>query len=289
MKLINTAFGVSFVAAAVMVACASEQGGTPATGSHVGSTAPPYVSGSVGSVGINLLTPAGTSIASIAWTISNGTNTYTGTVDLGDASILGSIEFAVGGIAAGTGYTLTLVGADSNGDPCSGASGAFTVVANTDNYVGVNVVCTVPTDAATGVETGTGSVEVDAGVAVVQQGPYQCPAIQSFSITPALLETSPLNPSLPGFTSQLAATQAGGTPGTITWAVNASTTQVAVTATPGMPGYATIKCFAAGTYTLTAKVALNVIPLEQDASVNVCLGQPFTTMTGMLNCVKPGG
>ena len=289
MKLISTAFGVGFVAAAAMVACASEQGGTPAPGSHAGSTAPPYVSGSVGSVGINLLTPADTSLASIGWTISNGTSTYTGTVDLGDATIMGSIQFAVGGIAAGTGYTLALVGADSNGDPCSGTSGTFTVVASTDNYVGVNVVCTVPTDAATGVETGTGSVEVDAGVSVTTQGAYQCPAIQSFSITPALLEISPLSPSLPGFTSQLAATQTGGTPGTITWSVNGTSTQIAITPTSGMPGYATVKCFVAGTYTLTAKVALNVIPLEQDASVNVCLDQPFTTMTGMLNCAKPGG
>jgi len=284
MKLISTVLGLGLLAASTMVACASEQGGAPGAGSHVGSTSPPYVSGSVGSVGVNLLTTAGTSIASIAWTLSNGTNTYTGNVDLGDAAILGSIEFAVGGVAADVGYTLSLTGADSNGDPCTGASAPFTVVASTDNYVGVNVVCTVPTDAATAFETGTGSVEVDAGVSLDAQGPYQCPAIQSFSISPALLATG-----AGGGVSQLSATQVGGTPGTITWSVNATSVQVSLTPTPGMPGYATVKCLLPGTYTFTAKLALNVIPLEQDASVNVCLGQPFTTMTGMLNCVKPGG
>ncbi len=273
----DKAVGAAFIAAALIVGCASERGEPPGTG----STSPPLApSDGVGSLGIDLLTPSGTSLYSMAWTISNGANTYSGDVNLGDASITGSIEFVVGGLAAGSGYTLALVGADSNGDPCSGASGMFTVVANTENYVGVNVICTIPTDAAIAATLTTGNAQVDAGITLQTQGPYQCPGISSFSIMPALAADN-------GAPVQLAITQVGSMPGTVQWSTSASTVQLQLVNQTSST--ATAKCIVSGTYTITATLSLNVIPLETDASVNVCKGQPFTTLSGQLNCTKAGG
>jgi hypothetical protein len=277
MKFIRNALAGGLVAAATIVACSSQHGATPGTSSNQGNTPVTPQSDNTGSVGMNLLTPAGTNIYSINWTISNTTNTYTGTVNLGDAGILGSIEFVAGGLAAGTGYVLTLSGADSNGDPCTGASAPFTIVAGADNYVGVNVVCTIPTDAATATNSTTGSVQVDAGVTVVQQGGYTCPGLQSFSILPAL--GAPGGPPL-----QLNATQAGGTPGTFFWTSNSPG---ALSSSGGASP--TFNCQGPGIFSVTVQLQLDVVPLEQDASVNVCNGVANTTLTGTVNCESAGG
>jgi hypothetical protein len=277
MKLIRNVLAAGIVAAATVVACSSQHGAAPGNASN---TSPPPLgqTDNTGSVGLNLVTPQGTSIYSINWTISNGTNTYTGTVNLGDAAIQGSIEFVAGGLAAGTGYTLSLVGADSNGDPCSGTSNTFPIVAGADNFVGVNVVCTIPTDAAVASNPNTGSVQVDAGVTFDAQGAYLCPAAQSISILPALGATG--GPPL-----QLSAAQSGGTPGTFFWTTNAPAGSLSsqTGATP------TFSCLAVGTFTVTVQVQDNVIPVGLDASTNVCNGVANTTLTGQLNCASTGG
>jgi hypothetical protein len=227
-----------------------------------------------GSVGLDLLTPKGTSIYSVQWTISNGTNSYSGNVNVGDAGIVGGVEFVAGGIAAGPGYVLTIIGYDTNNDPCSGTSAPFSVVADADTYVGLNITCTVPTDAATATLNETGSVQVDAGVTYVQQDAFSCPGISSVSVLPALGELggSPLALS--------AVTVGGDVPPTFVWSTNAPAGSLTST-TGASSGF---QCLATGTWQITVQAEELEIPVGSDAAVNVCQGIAYTTLTALANC-----
>jgi hypothetical protein len=137
--------------------------------------------GALGTVGLSLTIAQGVNVTSINWSIS-GPDSYSGTANFGDAQ---SAEFVIGGIAAGTGYTVTLSGTDSNNDPCSGMSGTFSVAAGATTYVLESVTCLEPTDATISPDVTTGSVAVEAGVSVVPDPPLQFPGINSFTISPA--------------------------------------------------------------------------------------------------------
>ncbi len=98
---------------------------------------------------------------SLDWAIT-GPHNYSGSVEFGDAR---SIEFVAGGIEAGSGYTLTLSGIDTNNDSCRGTSNPFNVQAGTTSDVTIVLTCTRPSDGATAADVTTGSVRVEAGVA----------------------------------------------------------------------------------------------------------------------------
>ncbi|MGH7439288.1 MAG: hypothetical protein ACRENE_26680, partial [Polyangiaceae bacterium] len=179
-----------------------------------------------GTVGMHLLLVGGVALDSLDWDVSNGTNDYKGILELTDDAGLSpqSAEFVAGPVVAGSGYVVTLTGVDGDGDPCSGASpaGGFTVPAGTEAtaQVTVLVTCTVPTDATVAAVVDSASVAVDAGVTVVNQPPWQCPAIAGVAITPADLPaagTASLTASiLPGSggteTFQWSASCPSGTP-----------------------------------------------------------------------------
>jgi hypothetical protein len=117
----------------------------------------PVDSGS--NVGVILNLPSGF-FSYLNWTISGPAGFYSGTVHFGAAH---SLEFVVGGVAAGDGYTITLSGTDPNGDPCTGTSAPFSVSPGATTGAGVIIQC--PTgDGAVAATVTTGSVAVDAGV-----------------------------------------------------------------------------------------------------------------------------
>ena len=103
----------------------------------------------------------GVHFKSLNWSIT-GPHNYSGSVDFGDAR---SIEFVAGGIEAGSGYTLTLSGIDTNNDSCSGTSNPFNVQAGSTSNVTIVLICMRPSEGAMAADVTTGSVRVEAGVA----------------------------------------------------------------------------------------------------------------------------
>jgi hypothetical protein len=281
MKLMHSALTAGFAAVAItLAACSSQHGGTAGTGSNSGgdisSLNGNVAQGDIGSVGMHLTIGNGVSVTSLNWVISNGTNTYTGTIAIGSA---GAVEFVAGGIAAGSGYVVTLTGTDTSGDFCSGTSAPITVTSGATSNAVVLVTCTIPTDAAIAADVTTGSVGVDAAVTLVPQAPFQCPGITSFSISPA----SVLPPQTAALTSL--STAGGGGTETMLWTTSCSG---AVITNPTSPG-ATFACGSAtGACTVTLTVNLNGTGPDGGNVGPVCTGVAFTTLSDTIVCESGG-
>ncbi|MGO9833228.1 MAG: hypothetical protein ACLP1X_03345 [Polyangiaceae bacterium] len=278
MKLIRNALAAGIAVAAISLgACSNEHGSTGTSGSNgggsIGTINGNPGEGNLGSVGMHLSISAGVNVFALNWTISNGTNSYPGTVNIGDAQ---SIEFVAGGIVAGTGYIVTLSGSDSAGDPCTGASAAVTVVAGATSSATVVVTCTAPTDAAVAADVGTGSIAVDAGVVLVGQAPFQCPGINSLAISPSEV--------LPPQTAALTSTTtpfSGGTE-TILWTTSCAganfTAPTALSTTFNCGSESGVLC------TVTLTVGLDGNAADGGPTTNqVCTGA-YTTMSETINC-----
>jgi hypothetical protein len=221
-----------------------------------------------GAVSVQLDLAPGTTLTSVKWTISNGTNSYSGVVDMGDAQ---SLEFAQGGIVAGAVYTVQLTATDSNGDLCTGTSPSFAVTSGAVTQTTLLFTCTVAADGSVASSVTTGTLEVDASVNLVTASPVPCPGISSFSISPSginLSQTAALNLVTLGPPSQ------------ITWAVSP--------ATGGTIGSlhaaaTTFACSAGAAFvpqvTITATVTL--------LGSNTCDGQRFTSMSALVDCLGP--
>jgi hypothetical protein len=218
MKLIRNAIALGMAVSAVsLAACSSQHGsatGEPGTGTEVGSINGER--GNVGSVGMHLTIGNNLHVNSLNWTITNGTNSYTGVINITDdaGNEAQSIEFVAGGIQAGTGYTITLYGSDSNGDPCTGTSATVSVVAGTTSTASLVITCTVPTDASLATSVDSGNIAVDAGVVLVNQAPFVCPGITGVSISPSEI----LSPETAGLTAGVTGSS-GGTQ-TLAWSTS---------------------------------------------------------------------
>jgi hypothetical protein len=284
MKLIRNVFAAGFLAAVSVAACSSQHGsttGSAGSGSQVGinSTA----RGETGSVGMHLTIGNGVHVNSLNWTISNGTNTYSGTVFITDDAghEAQSVEFVAGGIQAGSGYTITLSGADSSGDPCTGTSASVSVMAGATSSATVIVTCTVPTDAAVATQVDSGNIAVDAGVVLVNQAPFVCPGITGVSVSPAEI----LSPE----TAALTAGDVGGSGGTPT--IQWTTSCAGANITPANALNATFACGSTppGTLcTVTLTVGLNGTGADGGSVGQVCSGVNFTTTTETINCEAGG-
>jgi hypothetical protein len=112
------------------------------------------------SVGITLNLPPGF-FASLDWVIEGPAGSYSGTVRFGTAQ---SIEFVVGDINAGDGYTITLSGIDAYGQPCVGTSAKFSVEPGQTTGAGVLIQCAAGDGGPAAASISSGNVEVDAGV-----------------------------------------------------------------------------------------------------------------------------
>jgi len=289
MKLIRNTLAAGFAVAAVtLAACSSQHGATGTSGSNGGGAIGSLGGkgqGDFGAVGMHLTIAAGVNLTALNWTISNGTNSYSGTVGIGDAQ---SIEFVAGGIQAGGGYIVTLSGSDSAGDPCTGASATVTVVAGATSAAVVIVTCTAPTDAAAAADVSTGAIAVDAGVNYVNQSGYVCPGITAISISPAEV--------LPSQSATLTSTSTTGSGGTetIVWTSSCGssvfTTPNSANTTFNCGSNVGVNC----TVTLTVGLAANG-PDGGPNGQTPCVGMPYTSYTetivcesGVVTCGSPG-
>jgi hypothetical protein len=281
MKLFRNAVASGLLAGAMVMACSSHHGsngtGTNETnGNGVGSNHGVVGQEGTGSVGMHLTIGPGLNLYALNWTITNGTNSYSGTVQIGDAQ---SIEFVAGGILAGGGYTVTLTGNDSAGDFCQGSSATFSVAASATSFTTLVITCTQATDATAAATVDTGSVAVDAGVVLVAQGAYQCPGISSFSISPAEILAT-------GQTAQLNVATVGPAPTSIQWTASGGAGGGFSNPNAANP---TFSCGGPGAVTVTVQVLENGTHPDGTDAGNVCNGVANTSFSGTINCEATGG
>jgi hypothetical protein len=139
------------VGAAAVAACSTHnpgQGGSTST-SGAGTVTPSNVDGT-GTVGFQYTLPGGEQINTVTYTLTNGTNSYSASVNVADA---GTISFVIGGVAAGAGYSIVLSATTVDGkNSCSGSVGVtldgglaggptFSVANRSTTTVNVQLVC----------------------------------------------------------------------------------------------------------------------------------------------------
>ncbi len=201
MKLIGKAIALGFaVATASVVACS--------TGPHqsTGSNVPPATTDDgTGSVGLQYTLPGGEHLSTVTYTLSNGVNSYNGTINVAGSS---SISFVVGGVASGGGYSITLSAISDDGTvTCTGSAGPFSVADRATTTVNVALIC-------------TNNTATDAGSVLVNTTTSNCPIWNTIVANPSLALTT-----APGNTATLSAAAQAPNPGaiTFTWTVVSGT------------------------------------------------------------------
>jgi hypothetical protein len=266
----------------ILLACSSQHGSTAgaAGGPNIGINSEGHAH--TGSIGMHLTIGNGVHVNALNWSITNGTNTYTGTVQITDdaGNEAQSVEFVAGGIQAGSGYVVTLSGSDSRGDPCNGASATVTVTAGATSSATVLVVCTVPTDASLATAADSGNIAVEAGVVLVNQAPFVCPGITGVSVSPASI--------MPPETAALTATFTGSSGGTQTllWTTDCAGASISNSTSPS----ATFACGSTpgGICHATLTVGLDGTAADGGTVGQVCTGVANTTTTESIACESGG-
>jgi acid phosphatase len=184
--------------------------------------------GSQGDIGLALQIGGGATLNTVTYQIT-GPNGFARSGNI-DVSTSTTISATIGGIPAGTGYTIALTGTSTDGGTmCSGSAG-FDVTAGKTTQVPVAVACHEPHR--------TGSVSVNGTVNV-------CPTIDGVSATPA--------EAFVGGTIALSGSAHDGDSGpsalTYAWSTSSGKLSDPTSATP------TLTCTAAGTATVTLTVS----------------------------------
>jgi phospholipase C len=179
-----------------------------------------------GSVGIALV-QGGVTINTVSYTI-NGPNGFTksGTIDVSHSTALSTI---IGGLPAGSGYSITLSATGTDGSNCGG-NATFAVTAGALTNVSVTLDCHQPAK--------TGSVSVTGGVNI-------CPNLDAVSASPASVNV--------GATLSLSAAaddpDSGPSPLTYSWQATNGSLKNANTASP------TFECTQVGSAVVTVTVS----------------------------------
>jgi hypothetical protein len=246
MKLIGKTIALGFaVATASVVACS--------TGPHsqqTGTNNPPVTSpgDGTGNVGFEYTLPGGEHITTVHYHLTNGTNTYDANVNVGTSSV---ISFVIGGVTAGTGYTITLnANTDDGAVTCTGSFGTgvsdagqnngspFAVAARTTTTVNVQLIC------VDNANTNQGSVLVN-GI------PNCCPTWDTMVSNPG---STVANPIVLGASTALSGNASGPCDGdagsgvnlNCVWSVKSGTGTISTTTNAGMGNFnATLTCPAA--------------------------------------------
>lgn len=201
---------------------------------------------SVGKLGLALQLASGAIINSASYTITGPAGfTKTGTIDLSSAT---KLTATIGGLPAGTGYTITLSATTTNGTTTCGGSAGFSVVAHQTASVNVPMACR---EAAR-----TGSVMVAGQLNL-------CPTIDGIGTNPAEVQV--------GGSLAVSATahDSDAAPAALTYAWTASSGTVS-SASAQNP---TFTCTAVGPATLTLKVS------DGDPAATCA-----DTLTAVVNC-----
>jgi phospholipase C len=258
-KVVRTVLmlGAVSAAAVVMAQIGCSSAGTP--GTEPEPTVNPQGAGdgkghdNEGTIGMQLTLPGGEQINSVAWTITgpNGAATVvkTGTVNVGNSA---TVNFQIGSVPAGTGYTITLSATTPDGTVSCAGSATFTAMARTTTAVSVTLRCT--------------TAGPDSGTIAVSATTVNCGTVNFASASPS--ETTV------GNSLALTASAGGPNPGAITytWSAPSGSFDNASSATPNFT------CSAPGAVTLTLKVTDGPVP-----STNSC-DPALSTSTVTVNC-----
>jgi Ice-binding-like len=256
---------------AVLAACSSAStpgtSGTPGASGAVSTGHDSSKANNTGSIGLAFSIPDSITIVTISYTVTGPTN-VSGTVDVSQA--MSSVEFVVGPLLAGPGYTITLTGTDTAGDTCASVPTPFSIAVGLTTQAIVDLVCTVG-GGFTFADSGTGSLEIEAPVTTVTDPTTTCPVVAGIFVSPA--------EEVVGATSTVVVTTAPpGSPVTCTVtttdAAGSGTGTVSVTSTG-----ATFTCTSPGQVLLTASTTA---PLANNAG-----NCPPQSMSAYINCEPP--
>jgi hypothetical protein len=216
------------VATAAAFAACAVAAGTGCSGAPVDTDKGSVGAGATGSIGLQLTPGAGVVIDLVSYTIvgPNGL-TRPGSIDVSNSSTLSAF---VGGLPAGTGYTITLTATSTDNKTNCFGSATFDVVANTTTNVPVTFRCVK--------QKNNGSVIIGGTLNV-------CPNIDNLLINPL---SAPVGGTI---TLGAVASDLDGLPAPLsyTWKTTGGTLGGASTA------HATLTCTAAGTPLVTLTVS----------------------------------
>jgi hypothetical protein len=210
------------------------------------------------------------------------------TFTLQDAGITALV---IGGIHAGAGYECTFMGTDDHGDPCTGTSTTFDVVARNVADAAVRIACFDPDHAAAVLDASLAPVlpgdllSVDSGPVFIPQMAYSCPGITAFSGVPAVQGTQPAPFAIGEIGSMGLAPDGGTATSNVFWSASC-TIPPCGTFMPS-PNRAS-PSFVCGPTPQQVTVTARVTNFETNATTgvttDVCQGQPFTTTSATLDC-----
>jgi hypothetical protein len=264
MKFVKESLSILVCAAMVgLSSCSTGGAATTSTFATGGGTA----ANGTGLVGLAFSLPSGLTINQVQYSVT-GPTTVAGTIDISNA--MSSVEFVVGGLQAGPGYTIVLSATDTQGDNCVSAPTSFVVQVEATTQLTVNLVCAIGDGGFVFADAGTGSVEIDASVTTFNNPTTVCPVIAAFSASPAeevvgatsavVVATAPAGAAV---TYQVTPTTGLGNPG-------------AGTVSGITPMGATFTCTTAGQVQLTVSTTA---PLANDAG-----NCPTQSMSALINC-----
>jgi hypothetical protein len=202
---------------------------------------------STGTVGMQVTLPDGSHIGTVSYTISGGPTAKSGTFDVSKSNTVTAI---IGGLAAGSGYIVSLSSISSAGYPCVGTAGPFTVKANATLPIAVVLTCHAPRR--------NGSILINGVVDV-------CPGIDSIDAAPAAVTVgNDVTVSVFASPDQTAV----GFPLAYAW--------TGVTSSQGAT--ATFHCFSAGSFPITVSVS------NSDSACNTMPPDPAMSATVTIAC-----
>jgi hypothetical protein len=239
------------------------------SGSCSNGGAPPAPPEDVGTMGFQLQVAPGVTLSSVGWSIANAGSGFSRS---GSANVQSSntIQFQVGNLPTGSGFTITLTAASADGSLTCIGSATFTVTAGMTTGVALTLVCTPRAP--------------DAGTIAVSATAVVCPSVTSLSAAP--LEAAVGTPIALSVTASAGATFA--------WTATAGTFDDASSAAPTFTCPAT-----AGPVTITVTAGpSNPLCTSASQSITVTCDTLTPTFTNVYatvigvrctGCHRPGG
>jgi hypothetical protein len=210
-----------------------------------------------------------TTLSLLNWAITDPSNTVVASSTDGKAGhspwVAGdstAAEFVIGNIPVGGPYTISLSGADSANDPCSGVSATFVINRAAVTNVSVTLVCNRGNDAAAPANVNTGNLSVEVGVVLAVADAGVCPGISSFSISPAEVAATQ--------TAAVSIATVGPAPAAVLWSAPHGTFDHAT---------ALATNFRCGGYVGDVPITVTLTPAD-----GRCSGLPYQTLSGTVHC-----
>ena len=227
-----------------------------------------YLGAGTGAIAFALTVPNGVELDTVSYQLTNAAGT---TVQSGSVSVQSSqsIEFQLGNVWPGNGYTVTTTSTGTNGVSCSGSAGPFTVVARATTTVQIGMACYA-----------AGS---DAGNVFVTGTPYLCGTWNSLSTVGTGSQITNGSEADVGSTITLTATATGPDPTGLTygWSTSNPIGTFGPNDADGAADTTTFVCTAPGTTTITLVVGDGPVPKGFSCAT------AQSTVTATVTCDEP--